>query len=181
DQELEQVGQLLDQYAELLPKVISAESWQECEQLQTQLQADGLAPEIAFRFAILDYLTDFLPLIGMVETTDQKLDQLAQIRILVEEKIDSKVISDLLEKVPVLDSWDRRARESLVSSLYAANMKIVQQVALEAADKPQSFFAKRRQKMRALDGLRQKLVSEAPRNFHPFTVLLHALESLLTV
>ncbi|MEA3543782.1 MAG: hypothetical protein U9R69_01015, partial [Thermodesulfobacteriota bacterium] len=99
---------------------------------------------------------------------------------LVEEKVDSAAIYELLEKVAVLDSWDRRARESLISSLHAVNIRIVQQVALEAIDKPQSYFSQRRQKMRTFEGLRQALISEVPRNFHPFTVLLRSLESLLT-
>ena len=180
EQELERISQQLKQYAELLPKVLPADSWQKCEQLQTQLQAEGLSQEVAYRYAVLDLLADFLPLICMVESSGQNLEQLARIKVLVEEKINSADIYELLEKVSVLDSWDRRARESLISSLHSVNIRIVQHVALEAADKPQSFFAKRRQKMRTFEGLRQSLSSEVPRNFHPFTVLLRSLESLLT-
>ncbi len=180
EQDLERISQQLQQYAEFLPQVLPASSWQECEQLQSQLQNDGLSAEIASRYAVLDYLTDFLPLICMVESSGQNLEQLAQIKVLVEEKIASTSIYELLEKVAVLDSWDRRARESLISSLHAVNIKIVQQVALEAADNPQKYFSQRRQKLRTFTGLRQSLISEVPRNFHPFTVLLRSLESLLT-
>jgi len=180
EQDLERISQQLQQYAEFLPQVLPAGSWQECEQSQSQLQNDGLSAEIASRYAVLDYLTDFLPLICMVESSGQNLEQLAQIKVLVEEKIDSSSIYELLEKVAVLDSWDRRARESLISSLHAVNIKIVQQVALEAADNPQKYFSQRRQKLRTFAGLRQSLVSEVPRNFHPFTVLLRSLENLLT-
>jgi len=180
EQELERISQQLQQYAKVLPKVLPADSWQECKQMQTQLQAEGLTKEVAYKYAVLDFLDDFLPLICMVESSGQDLEQLARIKVLVDEKVNSGAIYELLEQVPVLDSWDRRARESLISSLHAVNVRIVQQVALEAADKPQSFFAQRRQKMRTFEGLRQALISEVPRNFHPFTVLLRSLESLLT-
>ena len=180
EQELERISQQLKQYAGFLPQVLPTNSWRECEQLQVQLQDEGLPPEIASRYAVLDYMDDFLPLICMVESSGQNLKQLAQIKVLVEEKIESAAIYELLEKVAVLDSWDRRARESLINSLHAVNIKIVQQVALETAVKPKRYFSQRRQKMRTFENLRQALFSEVPRNFHPFTVLLRSLESLLT-
>jgi len=179
EDDLERIsGQLLE-YAQLLPKVLPADSWQECKHLQKQLQEVGLSKEVAYKYAVLDFLIDFLPLICMVESSGQNLEQLAQIKVLVDEKINSAMIYELLEKVSVLDSWDRRARESLVSSLHAVNVRIIQQVALETADKPLSFFSKRRQKMRKFEGLKQSLMSDVPRNFHPFTVLLRSLEGLL--
>ncbi len=180
EQDLERISGQLKQYAQLLPKVLPTDSWQECKQLQVQLEGAGLTNEVAYKYAVLDYLADFLPLICMVESSGQNLEQLAQIKVLVDEKINSAVIYELLEKVSVLDSWDRSARESLISSLHAVNVRIIQQVALDAADKPQNFFSKRRQKMRTFEGLRQSLINDAPRNFHPFTVLLRSLESLLT-
>ncbi|MCD6186612.1 MAG: NAD-glutamate dehydrogenase, partial [Desulfuromusa sp.] len=63
EQELERISQELKQYAEFLPQILPADSWRECEQLQLQLQDEGLPPEIASRYAVLDYMDDFLPLI----------------------------------------------------------------------------------------------------------------------
>ena len=179
EENLERISGQLQEYAKLLPKVLPTESWQECKQFQKQLQDAGLSKDVAYKFAVLDLLTDFLPLICMVESSGQNLEQLAQIKVIVDEKINSAAIYELLEKVSVLDSWDRRARESLVSSLHAVNIRIIQQVALEAADQPLSFFSKRRQKMRKFESLKQSLISDVPRNFHPFTVLLRSLESFL--
>jgi glutamate dehydrogenase len=179
ESELERISQQLIQYAKLLQKVLPADSWQKCEQLKSQLQTEGLTKDMAFKYAVLDFLPDFLPLICMVESSGQDLEQLAQIKVLVDQKINCAAIYKLLENVAVLDSWDRRARESLISSLHAVNVKLVQQVALESADNPQRFFVQRRQKMRTFEELRQTLISEVPRNFHPFTVLLRSMESLL--
>ncbi len=181
EQDLKRISQQLQQYAELLPKVLPDDSWQECKQLQVQLQAEGLSKDVSYKYAVLDFLVDFLPLICMVESSGQNLEQLAQVKVLVEEKINSVAIYESLENVSVLDSWDRRARESLLSSLHAVNVKLVQQVAFESVDRPQKYFSQRRQKMRTFEGLRQSLISETPRNFHPFTVLLRSLESLLSV
>ena len=180
-EDMERISQQLKEYIGLLPTVLPAAAWQECDQFKRQLQDEGLGEEVAYMYAVLDRLTDFLPLICMIDSSGQNLEKLAQIKVMVDEKINSAAIYTLLEKVSVLDSWDRRARESLVSSLHAVNIKIIQQVALEAVDKPQAFFSKRRQKLRLYEGLRQSLISDVPRNFHPFTVLLRSLESFLLV
>jgi len=170
----------MNSFAQLLPKVLSAEVWNQCLESGKRLQDEGLSEEIAARYASLKFMTDFLPLVGMVESSGKTLEQLAQIKLVVEAKVDSAAIAAVLNKVTVLDSWDRRARESLTSSLHAVNIRIVEHVAMECADKPQDFFARRRQKMRTIENLRKTLVTEVPRNFHPFTVLLRSLESLLT-
>ena len=180
EEDLKKIREKLEQYAGLLPDVLPAEEWQNCKHRHHSLVKEGLEKEVAFKYAVLDCLVDFLPLICMIEESGQNLEQLARIKVLVESRINSESIYNQLDKVPLRDRWDRRARESLVSSLHAASVRIVQQVALEAANKPDSFFAQRRQKVRNYEGLRQALLTEVPRNFHPFTVLLRSLESLLT-
>ncbi len=178
-EDLKRISQQLTQYTELLPTVLPAAAWQECDQLKGDLLQEGLSEEIANVYAVLDRLTDFLPLICMIDSSGQDLGQLAKIKVLVDEKINSAIIYELLEKVSVIDSWDRRARESLLNSLHAVNIRMIQQVALESVDNPQAFFAKRRQKFRSFERLRQSLISDVPRNFHPFTVLLRSLEAIL--
>ena len=177
----ERINAQLQEYLQLLPKVLAAEIWRGCEIKRDLLQKQGLAPEIALRFAALDHLADFLPLICMVQESGHELKQLAELNVLVEEKLGSAGIISLLEKVPVRDSWDRRAKESLLGSLHSVMVRLIQQAALEVTDDPQSFFRKRRQKLRTFDDLRQSLQGETPTNFHPFTVLLRSLESLLSV
>ncbi|MCW8860657.1 MAG: NAD-glutamate dehydrogenase [Deltaproteobacteria bacterium] len=181
EQDLERINQQLLDYAKLLPQVLPEATWDGCKQRKAQLLEEGLDKEIAFKFAVLDNLVDFLPLICMIETSGQNLKQLAQIKVLVDDQFRTQAIFALLDKVIIRDSWDRRARESLVSSLHSVNVRIIQQVALESAEKPQTFFYQRRQKLRNYEGLLQSLMNEAPRNFHPFTVLLRTLESLLAV
>lgn len=181
EEDLARINQQLLDYAQLLPSVLPAAAWEQCKQRTAQLKKEGLEHEIAFKFAVLDFLVDFLPLICMVETSGQNLANLAAIKVLVEDKIRSQQIFALLEQVTIRDNWDRRARESLVSSLHAVNVRLVQQVAQESATNPQEYFSKRRQKMRNYDGLLQALSSEKPSNFHPFTVVLRTLDSLLSV
>ncbi len=176
--ELARIEAQLAQYSALLPEVLPAENWQECQQERDQLLAAGLSEEIALKYAALSYIADFLPLIYMTQQSGQKLEQLAKLKVFVEEKIARDAIFQLLLKVPVVDSWDRRARESLLGSLHSIKVRLIQQVAVESAADPQSFFRKRRQKLRTYQGLYRSLLAESPRNFHPFTVLLRSLESL---
>ncbi|MFO7578423.1 MAG: NAD-glutamate dehydrogenase, partial [Pelovirga sp.] len=177
-EELERVNQQLQDYAGLLPKVLPAAIWQECRQLKSTLQKEGLHPEVAFKFSVLDNLVDFLPLLCMVESSGQSLEKLARIKVLVEQQINSTALLAQLARVPVRDSWDRQARESLISSLHAVSVRLVHQVSLESAERPEVYFAQRRAKMRSLEVARQALLAVEPRNFHPFTVLLHSIEGL---
>ncbi len=179
ESDLERIISQLQEYTDLLPDVLPKAIWQQCQVEREQLLAAGLAPEIAMKFAALKYLADFIPLICLLQGSGQNLMQLARMKVMVDEKISSESIFELLEKVPVQDRWDRRAKESLLGSLHSVMVRIVQQVATEAADKPQQFFIQRRQKIRSFESLRQSLVTESPRNFHPFTVLLRALENFL--
>jgi glutamate dehydrogenase len=180
EEDIERIRTQLYQYAQLLPNVLPEEDWNDCKERSSKLRAEGLSKDVAFKYAVLDCLADFLPLLDLVEESGQNLEQLARIKVLVDDQIDAASILTRLEKVAVSDSWDRRARESLSSSILAVNIKVIQQIALESAAKPESYFAKRRQKKRAFDGLKQSLMNDVPRNFHPFTVLLRSLENLLT-
>ena len=115
----------------------------------------------------------------MVQQSGQNMEQLAKLKVMVDEKVALDPVIKLLAAVPMRDSWDRRARESLLGSLHSVVVRLVQQVASDSAENPQSFFGKRRQKLRTFEELRRSLLTEVPQNFHPFTVLLRSLESLL--
>ncbi len=179
EEDLQRIEQQLAQYSAMLSEVLPANSWQNCQQERDRLTASGLPEEFALKYAALDYLADFLPLICMVQQSGQNLEQLAKLKVLVDEKVAVSAVLKLLQQVPMRDSWDRRARESLLGSLHSVVVRLVQAVASEAADHPQSYFAKRRQKLRTFEDLRRSLLAESPQNFHPFTVLLRSLESLL--
>jgi len=177
--DLERISSQLQDYAGLLPKVLPAGVWQDCRQRKSTLQNEGLNPEIAFKFSVLDNLVDFLPLLCMVDSSGQSLETLAQIKVLVDQQVKIDVLLAQLARVPVRDSWDRQARESLISSLHAVNVKLVYQVATESAERPDAFFSQRRAKVRSFAAARQSLIAEEPQNFHPFSVLLHSLEGLV--
>ncbi|PLY05832.1 MAG: NAD-glutamate dehydrogenase, partial [Desulfuromonas sp.] len=180
EEDLERIAQQLNDYGKILPEILPAAVWGACEARKSHLEEAGLEPDIAYRYAVLDCLVDFLPLVCMVETSGYDLDQLARIKVLVEEKFNFSSVFGQLNKVVIGDSWDRRARESLVSALHGIDVRIVRQVARDYADAPDAFFIKSAQKMRNYTLLLQSLTNETPRNFHPFSVLLQALESFLT-
>ncbi|SHI42927.1 glutamate dehydrogenase [Malonomonas rubra DSM 5091] len=179
EQSLEAIHQKLQQYAHLLPQILPEESWQISQAEQERLIAENFSEDVALSFVTLDYLTDFLPLICMSQVSGVELEKLARMKVLVDKTLSLDAIINLLNKVQLRDAWDRRAKESLLGSLHSVMVRIVQQVALDSAEDPQQFFAQRRQKLKAFEGLRQSLSSEVPRNFHPFTVLLRSLDNFL--
>ncbi len=176
---MEQIVAQLRQYAELLPEVLPEKVWQGCKEEQASLIESGLSSDVALQFAVLDFLADFLPIICLAQSSGLQLESLSKMKVLVDEIVSADSILQLLEQVPVQDSWDRRAKESLLGSMHSVMVRIIQQVALESADNPRIFFEQRRQKLKAFETLRQSLLAEMPRNFHPFTVLMRSLENFL--
>ena len=114
-----------------------------------------------------------------LEPKEISLEELAKMKVMVDEILKGDTILELLDQVPVRDRWDRRAKESLLGSMHSVMVRIIQQVAIDAADNPRLFFEQRRQKLKSFETLRQSLFAEAPRNFHPFTVLMRSLENFL--
>lgn len=179
EQEISDISIKLKEYSKLLPEILPHETWQNCQEARERLHNDGYSDEVALQFSILELLSDFLPLMCMVQASGLELKQLAKIKVLVDRTLYRSAIVTLIEQVPVRDRWDRRAKEALLGSLHSVMVRIVRQVALDAGDNPQQFFAQRRQKLLSFEGLRQSLISESPRNFHPFSVLLRTLDNFL--
>lgn len=179
DAALAEYVEQLDSYVRLMPEVLPEEQWQVCQQLSEQLQAEGVEEELAQRFAVLDNLNGFLPLVGLLRETDCGLESLVRLDSFITGKLKTAELLACLESVPVRNSWDRRARESLLGSGRKVVLRLIQAVAAESLDKPEQFFRSRRQEYRMFADLRDKLLSETPGNFHPYTVLLSALEGLV--
>jgi glutamate dehydrogenase len=177
--ELADYAEQLERYAQLIPDVLSKKQRQDCRKFAEQLQAEGLDEELARRFAMLDHLNGFLPLAGLVRGTEYGLDQMLRLDRFVADTLQTAQLLACLESVPVRDSWDRRARESLIGSSRKVLLRLIQAVAAENLQTPEQYFRGRRQGFRAFADLRDRLLSEPPANFHPYTVILAALEALL--
>lgn len=169
----------LDSYVRLMPEVLTEEQWQACQTISAQLLAEGVDESLAQRFAVLDHLNGFLPLVGLVGETDCGLESLVRLNSFMTEKLKATELLECLQSVPVRNSWDRRARESLIASARKVVLQMIKAVAAETLEKPELFFRGRRQQYRIFVDLRDKLLSETPENFHPYTVLLTALDALL--
>ncbi len=178
--DLAHIRDLLDHYTSLIPEMFSADDLADSEKFQADLEQQGVASHVARRFALLDFLEDFIPLVGMSVSSGEDLEKLARIKVVVDRKLKIEDILKQVGSVPVRDHWDRQARESLLGSLQMVHVRIIQRVAMDKPDSPESYFSERRQKMRSYEDLRQNLLSEKTGNFHPFTVVLRGLEGLLT-
>ena len=167
-------------YSALIPSMLDEVETRKHEKVQVQFEGYGLAADVAERFALINYLPDFISLYGMCDADCDNLEKLAKIKVAVDHKLQLDEIYDLVGRVPVRDHWDRQARESLMGSLQAVHIRIIQQVAADYENQPAAYFSARRQKMRFYEDLRKSLLSEKSGNFHPFTVLLRGLDGLLT-
>ncbi len=178
--ELEHIATQLKDYARMLPRVLPEEQWTSCLDERKRLISEGVEQLTAYKLSVLDSLFDFLPLICMSDTLSLELESLAAIHLLVQKTVGLDAVLDQLNRVSARNSWDRRAREALLSSLHTVNVRLVQQVAGQNAAQPEKYFRDRRQRLRNYETLKQALMTEVPQNYHPFTVLQRALEALLT-
>jgi len=179
DSSLTWYGRQLNSYVRMMSEVLPAEQRQECSLTSRQLQEEGVAVVLAERFAVLEHLDGFLPLVSLVSDADNDLESLIRLNAFVSEKLQEAELLDSIEAVPVRDSWDRRARESILSATRKLILQMVRMVAAESLEQPERFFHSRRQEFRNFTALRDDLLSEVPGNFHPYTVLLAALEGVL--
>jgi glutamate dehydrogenase len=177
--ELQRIRTQLDAYATTLAHVLPQPQWDACVEERKGLIDAGLDPLAAYKFSVLDCLVDFLPLVCMSASLGQDVEMLARAKTLVHETLAFTAIVEKLNAVPAPTSWDRRARETLLSSLGEVKVKLVHQVVQSDPEHPEKYFNARRQAVRNFEQLRQALDRETLQNFHPFTVLLSALEGLL--
>jgi glutamate dehydrogenase len=177
--ELQRIRTQLDAYAKTLAHVLPQQQWQACLDERKHLEDEGLDPLVAYKFSVLDSLVDFLPLVCMGASFGLDVEMLARAKTLVHEKLAFAAIVAKLDAVPARNSWDRRARETLLSSLNDVKVQLVHQVVQFDAEHPERYFIARRQALRNFEQLRQALEREVSQNFHPFTVLLSAFEGLL--
>jgi glutamate dehydrogenase len=172
-------GKHLNSYVRMMSEVLPADQWQECSLTSRQLQEEGVATGIAERFAVLEHLDGFLPLASLVSDAGNDLESLIRLHAFVSEKFQVAALMESIDAVPVRDSWDRRARESILSATRKLILQMVKMVAAQNLEQPEQFFRNRRQEFRNFAALRDDLLTEEPGNFHPYTVLLSALEGVL--
>ena len=176
---LHQLSRWLDEYLEILPDVLSASALQVRDERKGKLCAAALPNRFAERFALLPHLRIFLPLVRLVNETRLEVGPLLKLSNEVIGKLQTEGIIASVETMVVHNNWDRSAREALLGSLDNAVFGIVKRIALEDGGDSQLFFRREKQRYRNYRELRERLAREDARNFHPYTVLLRALEALL--
>jgi len=159
--------------------VLAEGAWSDCQRRSGELAQSGLPQEIAERLSILPLLEDFLPVVTLVDETGNDLYSVARTYHELRDYLRIGEILAQMEKVQVRDRWDRLARQMLKRDLALAALRLTRALLLEAAGNLEAFVAARRQKVNYYRGLTEKLRGLVPGNFHPFALLLRALESLL--
>ena len=176
---LKQSETLLGRYVDLLPEVLPPQVWAACAERRKQLEALSLPAVVAERLALMPQLELFLPLIRLVEETQLDMAVLLKLSLDVLGNLNLPRVIAGVEKVAAHDSWDRSAREALLASLHRVAFALVEKIAVESNADSRHYFQQRSQKMRTYRDLFERLTATAATNFHPYTVLLRALESLL--
>ncbi len=168
-----------DEYIEILPEALSEQIWQDCQQREAELLAMSLAKPVARQLSILAHLGTFLPLVRLIRETGHDMRSLLLLNLEVMDRVAMDQIIAGIEAVAVHDSWDRRAREALLGSIRNLVFSLVHKIVVENKGDSRDFFRSRRQKYRSYRDLREKLAHEDVVNFHPYSVLLRALEGVL--
>lgn len=169
----------LTTYISTLPTALSPEHWQECLLRQAELVEAKIPRKLAERFALLPQLNLFLPLVRLVEETKLDMAPLLKLSIDIFGLLSVDSLLSGVEKTAVHDSWDRSAREALLSGLRNVVFNIVKKIALENDGNSRDFFRQQPQKLRGYRDLIETLAGQEVTNFHPYSVLLRSLEGML--
>ncbi len=169
-----QAGNYLKALGGLLPDT----AWQTCKESVVELVRDGFDAEAARRLAVLPQFADFLPLVELARDRDGDLYSVARTLGEIRAALELPALLKELDGVPVRDRWDRLARQSLLSAFALGVFHLTRGVLAESDGNLERFLSRRRPRVRHYQGLVEGLRGTVPANFHPFTVLVRALEAL---
>lgn len=168
----------LHRFVKELGATLDPQEWRGFGEKVEELVDAGLLMDMATQFALLPLLDDFLPQIRLQSSTGSEHYLVAKVFKEVRRTLGIAEIIDLIARVPVRDRWDRMAKQSLLENLQALGYKIAEGILSQAAGNPEGYFAKRRQKVRIFQQLRDDLRGVDHINFHPFTALIKSLQSI---
>jgi glutamate dehydrogenase len=166
-------------FSRSLGGVLAEAEWHACQEFARKLEAAGLPPEVARKLSTLPLVADFLPVITLMEETGSDLHSVARAFHELREYLGIGRILGRLEEVPVRDRWDRMTRQMLKGSFASVLLRLTRVLLLESAGDLEAFATAKRQRMPTFRGLAERMRGSAPINFHPFVLLVRALESLL--
>jgi glutamate dehydrogenase len=165
-------------FSRSLGGVLSEVEWHACQAFARKLEAAGLPPEVARKLSILPLVEDFLPVVTLMEETGSDLHSVARAFHELRDHLGIGWILGRLEEVPARDRWDRMTRLMLKGSFASVLLRLTRVLLLESAGNLEAFSTAKRQKMLVFQGLAERMRGNAPINFHPFVLLVRALESL---
>jgi len=169
----------VDTFTRSLGGVLAPEEWQACQAQTQDLEREGLPPELARQLAVLPYLVDFLPVAALADESGVDLYSAARSYHELRDHLGVREVLLELEQVQVRDRWDRLALQMLRGGYASVLFRLAAVLLRDAGGNLEAFVAGRRQKVHSYRGLRESLRGAAPANYHPYSVLLKALEGLL--
>ncbi len=166
-------------YEKHLGAILPEPEWRQCKAFAASLTNKGFSKDVAHKLAALPFLEDFLPIVSLVQQTSGDLHSVAKVFNEIRDQLGAKELLQWLDEVPVRDRWDRMALQAARNGFAAAAFKLAGAVLQGADGNPETYFAAHRQQLKFYLRLREGLSATTPANYHPFTVLIHALEGLL--
>jgi glutamate dehydrogenase len=179
DQAIVSYREMVLTFVKILGGILPEMEWEKCKTCAVSLEEKGLSPDLARRFSTLSYMEDFLPLVTLVSKTGGDLYSVARTFNEVRNYLGLKEILQLLDAVQVRDRWDRMTYQALKEGFASAAFSLTLVILQESEGNLEAFFAGRRKKVNFYKGLEESLRRTTPANYHPFAVLVRALEGLL--
>jgi glutamate dehydrogenase len=166
-------------FVKSLEGILGAAEWQACQEFAGELEKVGLSPEVASKLSVLPLLEDLLPVVTLVAETGSDLYSVARAFHTLREFLGVGKIVAQMDEVQVRDRWDRLTRQMLKGNFAAVLLRLARVFLQESAGNLEAFATAKRQKMQIYQGLAERMRGNATVNFHPFVLLVRALESLL--
>ncbi|WP_305045672.1 NAD-glutamate dehydrogenase [Geoalkalibacter sp.] len=169
----------MEEFLNMLPGVVPAAEWAGAEGRAADLESQGLSRSLALLVAGLPYLRDVLPLVSLVDETGRDLRTVTCAYRDLAGVFDIGTLSTRAAKVPLRDRWDRLAYETFLADLTTSLFALTRAVLEETDGNVERYLSRRRQKIRDLRTVQQQIQASEPVNFHPFSVWVRTLGSLI--
>ena len=169
----------MEEYFKSLASLVSEKEWQESKKRGEDLEAFGIAPEIAKKIVLLPFLRNFLPVASLVEKTGLDFYSIGQTYNEVHVRLEIEDLFKRLDDIPLRDHWDRMAKQTLGSKILSLGYRLTAEVWTIAEGNLESFLTRRRVQVDSYRRLKQELTRTNALNFNPFAVLVQALEEVL--
>ncbi len=150
-----------------------------CSRQAEELEREGVPADLARTASRLSLLEDLLPIAALAEQTGFPIRSMATAFLELRRRLGLEEVRRLMVQVQARDRWDRLTLQTLQRRLAGLLRSLTLELCRETGGELEGYVGRHRAAFKSYQGFWEALrTGGTPANYHPFTVLLAALEEL---